>query len=247
MILRTPQARLSWYRALPARTKKARCALGLLNTGGLPGGFTGYPVRDDYSAWHQFDGTLAGVQQCGAHLFRHLQGVVDLDPVIQAWAGETREVLREAHTAVEAAIAAGKDQLDPAVLAGFRARYDKHVTQARHPRPANHSAPGLGHRKSPRLHTRHPPPGQSRSGVAVHHRVFPALDQQSSRASPEKPHIAPESLRVPAHPHHPHQILHGPVLPHQRRQPRTPRHRRHRTCPHRQPLDATPRHSNMIN
>jgi transposase len=131
VVLRTPQARLSWYRALPARTKKALCALGLLNTDGLPGAFTGYLVRDDYSAWHQFDSTLAGVQQCVAHLFRHLQGVVDLDPVIQAWAGKTREVLREAHTAVEAAIAEGKDQLDPELLAELRARYDKHITQGR--------------------------------------------------------------------------------------------------------------------
>jgi hypothetical protein len=131
VILRTPEARLSWYRALPARTKKALRALGLLNTDGLPGGFAGYLVRDDYSAWYQFDSTLAGVQQCVAHLFRHLQGVVDLGPAVQAWAGKTREVLREAHTAVEAAVAAGKDQLDPELLAKLRARYDKHVTQGK--------------------------------------------------------------------------------------------------------------------
>ena len=131
VILRTPEARLSWYRALPARTKKALRDLGLLGTQEAPGGFTGYLVRDDYSAWHQFDSTLAGVQQCVAHLFRHLQGVMDLDPVIQAWAGKTRDVLREAHTAVEAAITAGQDQLDPELLAEFRARYDKHVTQGK--------------------------------------------------------------------------------------------------------------------
>jgi hypothetical protein len=131
VILRTPQARLSWYRALPARTKKALSAIGLLNTDNLPGTFTGYLVRDDYSAWHQFDSTLAGVQQCVAHLFRHLQGVLDLDPAVQAWAGKTREVLREAHAEVEAAVAAGKDRVDPDVLAGFRDRYDKHVTQGR--------------------------------------------------------------------------------------------------------------------
>jgi hypothetical protein len=125
VILRAPQARLSWYRALPARTKKALRALGLLNTDGLPGGFTGYLVRDDYSARHQFDSALAGVQQCVAHIFRHLQGVVDPDPVIQAWAGKTREVLREAHTTVEDAVS---DRLDPELLAKLRARYDKHVT-----------------------------------------------------------------------------------------------------------------------
>lgn len=131
VILRTPQARLAWYRALPARTKEALRALGLLNTDKLPGGFTGYLVRDDYSAWHQFDGTLSGVQQCVAHLFRHLQGVLDLDPVIQSWAGKTREVLREAHAAVQAAITAGHDQLDPEVLADLRDRYDKHITHGR--------------------------------------------------------------------------------------------------------------------
>jgi hypothetical protein len=27
----------------------------------------GILVRDDYAGWHQFDATLAGVQQCGAH------------------------------------------------------------------------------------------------------------------------------------------------------------------------------------
>jgi regulator of replication initiation timing len=129
VILRTPQARLSWYRALSARSKKALCALGLLNTEKVPGGFTGYLVRDDYSAWPQFDGALAGVQQCIAHIFRHLQGVIDLDPVIQTWAGKTRDVLRETHAAVEKAAGAGSDRLDPVLLAELRDRYDKHVTQ----------------------------------------------------------------------------------------------------------------------
>lgn len=46
-------------------------------------------------------------------------------------AGKTRDVLRAAHTAVEAAITAGQDQLDPELLAGFRARYDKHLSQGR--------------------------------------------------------------------------------------------------------------------
>jgi transposase len=131
VILRTPQARLSWYRALPARTKVALRALGLLSEEKVPGVFAGYLVRDDYSAWHQFDDTLAGVQQCIAHIFRHLQGVVDLDPVNQAWAGKTRDVLREAHAAVEDAVRAGADRLDPTLLGKLRDRYDKHVTQGR--------------------------------------------------------------------------------------------------------------------
>jgi len=119
--VRTPDERLVWYRALPARTKKALRNLGLL------GDYTGYLVRDDYVAWHQFDSTVAGVQQCVAHLFRHLQDVLDLHPTQQAWARTTRTVLREAHTAVQTAKAAGHNQLDPTQLAKLRARYDKAV------------------------------------------------------------------------------------------------------------------------
>ena len=119
--VRTPEQRLVWYRSLPARTKVALRNLGLL------GNYTGYLVRDDYTAWHQFDNQLAGVQQCVAHLFRHLQDVLDIHPTQQGWAGTVRHILREAHTAVQAAHAAGQDHLDPALLADLRARYDKAV------------------------------------------------------------------------------------------------------------------------
>jgi hypothetical protein len=119
--VRTPQERLVWYRSLPARSKKAFAALGVL------AGYAGYLVRDDYAAWHQFDDQLAGVQQCVAHLFRHLQSVLELHPIQQCWAEKVRQVLREAHKAVEDADAAGRDRLDPPVLAELRARYDKTV------------------------------------------------------------------------------------------------------------------------
>jgi transposase len=109
---------------VPGAARRSKKALGNL---GLLRGFTGYLVRDDYKAWHQFDPQLAGVQQCVAHVFRHLQDVLDIHPHQQAWAGKTRQVLREAHQAVEAALATGSDQLDPALLADLRARYDKHV------------------------------------------------------------------------------------------------------------------------
>jgi hypothetical protein len=49
-------------------------------------------------------------------------------PEQRAWAGKARDVLREAHTAVEAAKVAKVTELDPALLAGLRARYDKAVT-----------------------------------------------------------------------------------------------------------------------
>jgi HPt (histidine-containing phosphotransfer) domain-containing protein len=120
--VRTPDERLVWYRALPARTKQALRDLDLFGNR-----FTGYLVRDDYTAWHQFDDQVAGVQQCVAHLFRHLQGVLDIHPTQQAWAGQVHQVLREAHTTVGNAHAAGADRLDPALLAKLRARYDKAV------------------------------------------------------------------------------------------------------------------------
>jgi hypothetical protein len=84
LTVRTPEERLVWYRALPARTKVALRNLGVL------GAYAGYLVRDDYAGWHQFDKQVAGVQQCVAHLFRHLQGVLDLHPDHQAWAGTVR-------------------------------------------------------------------------------------------------------------------------------------------------------------
>jgi transposase len=120
--VRTPEERLVWYRVLPARTKVALRNLGVLRD------YPGYIVRDDYAGWHQFDEHAAGTQQCVAHLFRHLQGVLDLHPTQQAWAGNAREVLREAHAAVEAAKVATATELDPVLLGGLRARYDKAVT-----------------------------------------------------------------------------------------------------------------------
>jgi hypothetical protein len=119
--LRTPDERLVWYRALASRGKEAIAGLGVFD------GWPGYLVRDDYAAWHQFDAGLKGVQQCCAHIFRHAQGVLDLHPQWQAWAGEVRAVLREAHAAVREAAARGETRLDPMLLAELRARYDKAV------------------------------------------------------------------------------------------------------------------------
>jgi transposase len=119
--IRTPDERLVWYAATGSRSKKAIADLGVLDR------YTGYLVRDDYAGWHQFDAHLAGVQQCVAHIFRHVQDVLDLHPNWQAWAGEVRAVLRDAHTAVKQAKARGQTRLDPVLLAELRARYDKAV------------------------------------------------------------------------------------------------------------------------
>jgi hypothetical protein len=76
-------------------------------------GYRGYLVGDDYAGYRQFEADLAGRQQCCAHLLRYLAGVRELDPAVQAWAGRVASVLREAHTAVTNASAAGRGQLDP--------------------------------------------------------------------------------------------------------------------------------------
>jgi transposase len=119
--IRTPDARLIWYAALRSRSGAAITGLGVLE------GWHGYLVRDDYAGWHQFDAQLAGVQQCAAHLIRHCKGVLELHPQWQAWAGQVRDILREAAAAVDAARNGGKTQLSPGLLESLRARYDDAV------------------------------------------------------------------------------------------------------------------------
>jgi len=119
--VRTPCARLVWYAGMSSRSSVSISDLGVLT------GWRGYFVRDDYSGWHQFDADLAGVQQCAAHLIRYCKGALELHPGQQGWAGQVMTVLREAHTAVEAAKAAGADHLDPNLLADLRKRYDNAV------------------------------------------------------------------------------------------------------------------------
>ena len=53
--------------------------------------------------------------------------MLELHPQWQAWAGQVRDILREAAAAVEAARNDGQDQPGPELLAGLRARYDDQV------------------------------------------------------------------------------------------------------------------------
>jgi hypothetical protein len=119
--IRAPDERLIWYGAAHSRSSQAIKTLGVLD------GFAGILVRDDYAGWAQFDGQLAGVQQCCAHIFRHLKGIHELHPQWQRWADQARQVLKEANAAVQAALAGGRSALDPDLLAGLRARYDDAV------------------------------------------------------------------------------------------------------------------------
>ena len=119
--VRTPDERLIWYGAAHSRSAAAIAGLGVMDSYG------GILVRDDYAGWAQFDDQLAGVQQCCQHLSRHLKGVHELHHDWQRWAEDVRQVLKQAHAAVQSAITAGRDHLDPDLLAGLRQRYDQAV------------------------------------------------------------------------------------------------------------------------
>ena len=118
--VRTPDPRLVWYKEIAGRTAKRIAELGVFDNWG------GILVRDDYVGWHQFDAQLAGVQQCGAHLIRHLQGVLDLDPQVQQWANQVQKALRDAARLVEAANNTGT-AIDAKALTDTRWRYDQGV------------------------------------------------------------------------------------------------------------------------
>jgi hypothetical protein len=118
--VRTPDAKLVWYKAIAARTKERIAAMGVFDN------WHGILVRDDYAGWHQFDADLAGVQQCASHLIRHLQGVLDLDLVVQQWAGQVQKALRDAASLVDTATAA-RQVINAEALADARWRYDQGV------------------------------------------------------------------------------------------------------------------------
>jgi Transposase IS66 family/Family of unknown function (DUF6444)/zinc-finger binding domain of transposase IS66 len=118
--VRTPDAKLVWYKEIAARSKERIAAMGVFDN------WHGILVRDDYAGWHQFDAQLGGVQQCAAHLIRHLQGVLDLDPEVQQWAGQVQKALRDAARLVDTANATGA-AIDANKLADARWRYDQGV------------------------------------------------------------------------------------------------------------------------
>ena len=118
--IRTPDARLVWYTDITARTSKKIAELGVFTAWG------GILVRDDYAGWHQFDPHLGGVQQCVAHLIRHLQGVLDLDPHEQFWAAQVQQALRDA-ARLAATAKSTNTPIDTAALRNVRYRYDQGV------------------------------------------------------------------------------------------------------------------------
>ena len=146
-VLRTPDERLVWVTALDSRrhdevTASLRTFTGYLIVDGYgayqklllqPDGqassdqASSDQATPDDAATDQVrpGGVLAGIQQCCQHVMRRCRGVAKLGPgLLQGWATKVIAVLAEAHDAVDAARACGRDGLDPQVLAELRARYD---------------------------------------------------------------------------------------------------------------------------
>ncbi|OHV52457.1 hypothetical protein BCD48_44910 [Pseudofrankia sp. BMG5.36] len=166
--MRTPGPGLVWYAGIHSRSSAAIDGLHVLSD------YHGTLVRDDYAGWYQFAAQLAGIQQCSAHVIRHLRGVANLDPKVQAWAGRLIELLREAHHAVVAATAAGKDRLDAESLADLRTRYDTDVQWGR---LTNRCRPGRTTRTTPPMSWRSGSPRRpTRSGSSA--RISGFLDEQ---------------------------------------------------------------------
>ncbi|HUY48352.1 MAG TPA: transposase, partial [Streptosporangiaceae bacterium] len=132
---------LIWYGAAGNRTKASITGFGILD------GYRGVLVRDDYGGYLSYDTTLAGVQQCLAHLYRYLDDAYATDPESQVWTRQAGDALREAVAAVRAARGARQAGLDPALLAALRHSYDQAIAygiSVNLPRPwhkGNH--PGL--------------------------------------------------------------------------------------------------------
>jgi hypothetical protein len=120
LVVRTPYRGLTWLRALGSRQHAAITAILAF--------FTGFLISDGYGAYQDLLPQLAGVQQCCPHVIRRARAVTKLGPgSLQSWAGDVIDVLREAHQAVEDALARGDPALDGQQLDKLRERYDEAV------------------------------------------------------------------------------------------------------------------------
>ena len=121
LIVRTPDGRLTFLRAIGSRRKGS---VG----GGIPAAFTGHLITDGYTGYQHLLSRIAGIQQCAQHVIRRARAVQKLGPGgVQDWAGDIIAILGRAHRAVEDARARGSTELDPQALNDLRERYDQAV------------------------------------------------------------------------------------------------------------------------
>jgi transposase len=112
--------RLSLFTVHPKRGRQAMDAAGVLP------GFGGVAVHDGWSSYGHYQ--QATHARCNAHHLRELAGVAAL-PGQRAWATGMAALLVEAKWAVQRAVAAGADRLDPRRLDHYRARYQAIIDQ----------------------------------------------------------------------------------------------------------------------
>ncbi|HXP13873.1 MAG TPA: IS66 family transposase, partial [Actinomycetes bacterium] len=119
--------RLSLFTVHPKRGRQAMDAAGVLP------GFGGVAVHDGWSSYAHYQ--QATHARCNAHHLRELAGVAAL-PSQRAWATGMAALLIEAKWAVERAVAAGADRLDPRRLDHYRARYQTIIDEGWRANPA---------------------------------------------------------------------------------------------------------------
>jgi Transposase IS66 family len=220
-----PHAGLTWLQALGSRQAAAITAVLSF--------FTGFLIADGYSAYQQLLPQLAGVQHCCQHVIRRARAVTRLGSgSLQSWAADVIDVLREAHQAVEEALARGDPALDAELLAKLRGRYDQAaafgITHNRHRdwHDGNHPGYALG------CWLR----DYKEAGLAVHPRVRRRLDEQLLRAGRQSRQTASGRLRILAHPPDSRPVVPHSQLPRFRCQPRADSSRRHHSSSQRKTL-----------
>ena len=119
--------RLSLFTIHPRRGRQAMDAAGVLP------GFGGVAVHDGWSSYAHYQ--QATHARCNAHHLRELAGVAAL-PGQRAWATGMAALLVEAKWAVQRAVAAGADQLDPRRLDHYHARYQAIIAEGWRANPA---------------------------------------------------------------------------------------------------------------
>jgi transposase len=129
--------RLSLFTVHPRRGRQAMDAAGVLP------GFGGVAVHDGWSSYAHYQ--QATHARCNAHHLRELAGVAAL-PGQRAWATGMAALLIEAKWAVERAVAAGTDQLDPRRLDHYRARYQAIIDEGWRANPAARASGDRGGR-----------------------------------------------------------------------------------------------------
>jgi transposase len=125
--------RLSLFTVHPKRGKQAMDQAGVL------AGFQGVAVHDGWSSYAPYQ--QATHARCNAHHLRELAGVAAL-PGQRAWATGMAALLIEAKWAVQRAVAAGADRLDPRRLDHYRARYQTIIAEGWRANPAATRASG---------------------------------------------------------------------------------------------------------